>query len=81
MIGGAVTNVRELKGGVQAKVSVGASGSHGYASIEILSTSPGVRSALELLKDELRKDANSTLRAAQDDERNRGRTPLGERDE
>lgn len=78
MIGGEVRHVRELKDGVQAEVTIGATQRHGYARVTVLSTSPEVKGALVALKVALRNEADTIIRAAQEDERQRGRRPIGE---
>lgn len=78
MIGGQVAHVRELTSGVQADVSIGASGEYGYATIRVVTQDPDVMKALDALKGALRNVAGRTIAAAQADERRRGRTPLGE---
>lgn len=76
-MGGTVQHVRELSTGVQADVSIGASGTHGYASIRVVTQDKRVMAALDALKRTLRDVASETIAAAQADEVKRGRTPLG----
>jgi hypothetical protein len=61
IVAGEVTQVRELKRGVEAHVCLGASTEHGTAVVVHASTSPRVMAALQALKNALREDTADLL--------------------
>lgn len=64
---GTVGKVRELTRGVEAEVTIGATGKHGYVRLRVLGTTERTRRALEELKSALRAEAHDMLVAAQQD--------------
>lgn len=58
---GEVTQVRELKRGVEARVCLGASVKHGSAVVVVTTASPEVMAALAALKNAVADDARASL--------------------
>lgn len=63
---GEVRAVRELTTGVQAQVCLGADVKHGYANMTVVCSSLKVLRALDDLKDALREEGMSYVRAVLD---------------
>lgn len=73
---GQVGKIRELNRGLEAEVCIGWT-KDAYVIVKVVGTSPPVQKALENLRKALKQEAHDLLLAAQEDERSRGRKPIG----
>ena len=72
-----VTNVRELRDGVQARVRIGTTKLGGLVEVTITARSSGVLAAMGLLRSAIYAEADAAVREAQESRTKRGVKALG----